>query len=89
MEHAVVPWLIEHAAMALANYHEGSDDNLTGYERLHGRAYKSRMPELREAGVRYIPTRQAQTRCSLETWLLSAGAPGIPINIYCRQATGQ
>ena len=55
MEHAVMPWLIEHAGMTLTNFHVGSDDHLTGYERLHGHAYNARMPEFGEAVMWYIP----------------------------------
>ena len=55
MEHPIMMWLIEHAAMTLTNFHPGSDDNLTGYERLHGHAYNARMPEFGESIMWYVP----------------------------------
>ena len=57
VDHPVMVWLVVHSSMLLTNFHYSGEDNLTGYERLHGNPAAQRMPEFGESVMWYVPKR--------------------------------
>ena len=56
-EHAIMHWLIRHAAYLLTKFHIGAD-HMTGYQRLHGKGSSERTAELGEHVLIYVPKKR-------------------------------
>ena len=57
LTHAVMHWLIRHAAYLLTKFHVGGD-HLVGYQRLHGKMSQERIAEFGEHVLYYIPKKR-------------------------------